>query len=82
MTGPWFKPIANGAGARPANWRGWAAIVVYIGALVLLATHVFSGQMALPIAVVFFVGVSVMLTAAFTVFVWGQVRRYKQEARP
>jgi hypothetical protein len=81
MSGAWFKPIAQGYGARPASWRGWAAIAVYLGALVLLAGHVFDGQMALPLAVVFFVGMSVMLTAGFTVFVWSQVRRHKQEAR-
>ena len=81
MAAPWFKPIAQGSGARPANWRGWAAIATYVGALVLLAGHVFDGQMALPLAVVFFVGMSVMLTAGFTVLVWSQVRRHKQEAR-
>ncbi len=81
MAGPWFKPIAHGSGARPANWRGWAALAAYLGALAVLAGHVFDGQMALPMAVVFFVGMSVMMTAGFTVFVWSQVRRYKQEAR-
>ncbi len=81
MAGPWFKPTARGVGARPANWQGWAAAAGYVGTLVLLAGHVFDGQMALPMAVVFFVGMSVMMTAGFTVLIWSQVRRYKEEAR-
>ncbi|MCC5958031.1 MAG: hypothetical protein JJU08_01655 [Rhodobacteraceae bacterium] len=82
MADAWFKPMAHGSGARPANWRGWAALAAYVGALVLLATHVFGGVMALPMAVVFFVGMSVMMTAGFIVLVWAQVRRHKPGARP
>lgn len=34
----WFKPKTHGYGAYPANWKGWAAIVVF--ALVQLALAV------------------------------------------
>jgi len=81
MSDAWFKPISQGFGARPANWRGWGAIGAYVAVLVLLGAHVFDGQMALPMAVVFFVGMSVMLTAGCTVFVWSHVRRHKDQMR-
>ena len=39
MTDPWFKPKTYGYGASPANWKGWAAIIVFV-LIVLAFTHV------------------------------------------
>ena len=33
----WFTPKSRGYGAAPANWKGWAAIMVFIGLQLALA---------------------------------------------
>lgn len=30
MSDYWFKPKTHGYGAYPANWKGWAAIIVLL----------------------------------------------------
>lgn len=33
MRDAWFRPKTYGFGAYPANWKGWAAVLVYVVAL-------------------------------------------------
>ncbi len=34
--GYWFRPKRYGYGAAPANWKGWAAVAVFIALMALL----------------------------------------------
>ena len=43
MADHWFTPKPRGYGARPANWKGWAAVAGFIGALLVLSVAVFTG---------------------------------------
>jgi hypothetical protein len=49
MTQYWFKPKTKGYGATPANWKGWAATLAFLGimmvsTLVLVASQQNSGS--------------------------------------
>ena len=37
MSQYWFKPHVSGCGASPTGWKGWAAIAVYIAAMLALS---------------------------------------------
>ena len=30
MPDPWFVPKSHGYGAQPANWKGWAAVGLFV----------------------------------------------------
>ena len=34
----WFKPHRYGYGASPANWKGWAATLIYVAVITTLAS--------------------------------------------
>lgn len=36
MSDYWFKPKTHGYGAVPINWKGWAAIVAFVFAVMVL----------------------------------------------
>lgn len=43
----WFRPKAYGYGATPSNWKGWAAVIVFVlvidmAAIMLLAVPAMS----------------------------------------
>ena len=44
----WFRPQTYGYGARPSNWRGWAAIGGYVGAIVALTLPLSARPAELP----------------------------------
>ena len=48
MTQYWFKPHVYGYGAIPANWKGWAAIAVYVAAMFALALPLLAWPADLP----------------------------------
>jgi hypothetical protein len=37
MSDYWFKPHAYGYGATPSTWKGWAAVLGYVVAILALA---------------------------------------------
>lgn len=45
----WFRPMRYGAGACPANAKGWGAVAVFVGVIALWAFVAFgAGQDAEP----------------------------------
>jgi hypothetical protein len=65
----WFRPKTYGYGAEPANWKGWAATLVFVLAMVGMSLAVFGVTPRATIAwaqwALWGLGV-VALTAAFT----------------
>jgi hypothetical protein len=47
----WFKAKTYGYGWYPANWKGWAAIVVYLGAVLVAAWDILGGVESGAVAV-------------------------------
>jgi hypothetical protein len=41
MSDYWFKPKSRGYGAAPANWKGWAAMAVALGMILVSGLLVF-----------------------------------------
>jgi hypothetical protein len=50
MTQYWFRPHAYGYGATPSNWKGWAAVAVYVGAVLVLVLSLTTWPAELPAA--------------------------------
>jgi uncharacterized membrane protein len=48
MADYWFKPHAYGYGATPANWKGWAAVAVYVATVSSLVLSVATLPADLP----------------------------------
>ena len=72
----WFRPMRYGAGAYPANARGWSAVAAVVGVVSLWAVAVFGwghdpeeSMRALAWSVVRFLGGAGLLTIGFLVLV-------------
>lgn len=70
MTDHWFRPKTHGYGASPSNWKGWAATLAYVVAvlgitwpLIVLPSKVGSGPGVMQVAL--FIALSVVLTGVF-----------------
>ena len=65
----WFKPRRYGYGARPTNWKGWAAALAYLLAILMLF-WLFPAPNA-QTATVAYIGLWVCAVALVTLpFVW------------
>jgi hypothetical protein len=62
----WFRAKTYGYGWYPANWRGWAVIVVYLGAVLIAAWDILGGGEAGVVAVKRFL-VTVFILSFFLV---------------
>jgi len=57
----WFRPKSYGWGATPITWQGWALVLGYVGALVVLGMLTFKQEHTQPwIWAVFVAGVTVL----------------------
>ncbi len=52
MSKYWFKPHTHGYGATPANWKGWAAIAVFVVAMVVLSLSLLALPAEMPMGAV------------------------------
>jgi hypothetical protein len=44
----WFKPHTHGYGATPTNWKGWAAIAVFVVAISALSLSLMTFPAEMP----------------------------------
>jgi membrane-associated phospholipid phosphatase len=76
----WFKANKNGMGWRPANWKGWLMIVVYIAGLVYSFNQVDKGAHSISDILIGFFPKFLILTALLIILtylkgesiVWGE----------
>ncbi len=67
MSDYWFKPKRVGWGLSPANWKGWASMLVLILAIVgLVVVFLNAGDLAS-----FWIG-TVICLVVFTVLAWAK----------
>ncbi len=67
MSEYWFKPHAYGYGATPASWKGWAAVVGYVAAVVALGLSLAAWPADLPAGpAAWQVAMSIIMIAALT----------------
>ena len=69
----WFRPKTHGYGAYPSNWKGWAAIGVFVLLETVLAVIFIVGPTVAetgpgPVQVVLWIVLSSVLTVAFIRF--------------
>jgi hypothetical protein len=48
MTEYWFRPRAYGYGATPSSWKGWAAVALYVAAVLALIVPLLAWPADLP----------------------------------
>ena len=48
MTQYWFRPHTHGYGATPANWKGWAAIGLFVATLGALSLSLMAYPAEMP----------------------------------
>ncbi len=48
MSQYWFKPKAYGYGATPSNWKGWAAVAVFVAVIVGLTLPLLAWPADMP----------------------------------
>ncbi|MEZ5665843.1 MAG: hypothetical protein R3F55_00060 [Alphaproteobacteria bacterium] len=63
----WFEPKPVGYGARPANWKGWAALLVFIAVVAVLAIVCFAAGVPTGTDVAVFVAGTLVATVALVV---------------
>ena len=50
MSQYWFKPKTYGYGATPANWKGWAAVAVYVAVILALTLPLLAWPADMPVS--------------------------------
>lgn len=48
MSQHWFKPKTYGYGATPSGWKGWAAVAVYVAAILALTLPLLAWPADMP----------------------------------
>ncbi|HKY95962.1 MAG TPA: hypothetical protein VJL84_11690 [Kiloniellales bacterium] len=59
---PWFRPKSYGYGATPSTWQGWALVLGYVAAVVVLGMLTFGQEHTAPWIWAVFVAVVTVLT--------------------
>ena len=65
--GAWFRTERTGLAAKPVNWKGWAAIGLYLVADIVAAIICFAVLPLSGTTVIIFVVVSLVLTLALVI---------------
>ena len=50
MSQYWFKPKTYGYGATPSGWKGWAAVAVYVAAVLALTVPLMAWPIDMPVS--------------------------------
>lgn len=67
----WFVPKKYGYGAYPANWKGWVAVIVFIGVFVLHATHFPTNYLGFVLLILLVILISKRKTKGTWQWRWG-----------
>lgn len=66
----WFKPHFYGYGATPANWKGWAASLIYAVVIVLLTAVLSPSAASGSAEVIAWIVALCVVTALFVWIAW------------
>ena len=50
MSQYWFKLKTYGYGATPSNWKGWAAVIVYVAVILALTLPLLAWPAGMPVS--------------------------------